>query len=76
MPTRRSRSFARASRLAAVLFGSCARITSSSWVETLCTGLSEFIAPWNTIDVSAHRNSRSFAGLSVSTSTGGPSAGW
>ena len=31
-------------------------------MDTLCTGFSEFIAPWNTIDISAQRNAAAPAG--------------
>jgi len=53
---------------AIVFQGAMNSLTSVSWVEILCTGLSEFIAPWNTIAVSAQRNCRSARSLSPSTS--------
>src|SRR5690606_40236321 len=48
----------------------------SSWSRTLITGLSEFIAPWNTIDTLSHRNARSASPASATTSTSGPSWSW
>src|SRR3954452_8067721 len=76
IPTSFSISCARAVRACGVRPGSCALITSSSWVEILCTGFSEFIAPWNTFDVSAQRKFRSSPSVSVITSYGWPDGGW
>jgi hypothetical protein len=39
--------------------GSCRRIGSAICAAIRCTGLSECIAPWNTIEASAHRSARS-----------------
>ena len=54
--------------------GRCALMTSVSCEEgSCCTGLSEFIAPWNTIDTCCQRKARSSAGVIDSTSRARPS---
>ena len=73
MPTMRSSSAARAMRSAGRDSGRCALMTSVSCAEILCTGLSEFIAPWNTIDTCCQRKARSSAGVIDSTSSARPS---
>ena len=58
MPTRSSSSPARTSarRLS---MRSCARSVSTNWSPTRISGLSEFIAPWKTIETFRQRNRRS-----------------
>ena len=42
----------------------------------LMTGLSEFIAPWNTIDTLSQRNSRSSSASSELMSMSSPASSW
>ena len=49
--------------------GSCSRIGSAIWAPMRCTGLSEWSAPWNTIEAPAHRTARSAPHFMVCTSS-------
>ncbi len=75
MPTMSSSSRARASRAARSIDGRCAAKMSSNCRARLITGLSAFIALWNTIAISFQRNLRSSSPSSASTSTGASPAG-
>ena len=45
-------------RVAGLISGRCVSKTSSSCLPMVMTGLSEFIAPWKTIEILSQRNSR------------------
>ena len=67
MPTLSSSSLARSFACAAVVSGSWQRIGSAIWPPMVCTGLSEFIAPWKTMAIFRHRTDRSSSSVSVMT---------
>ena len=75
IPTMSSSSRARAWRAARSVCGRWASKMSSNWRARLVTGLSAFIALWNTIAIVFQRNWRRSSPWRASTSTGAPSAG-
>ncbi len=75
IPTMSSSSRARARRAPGSVCGRCAAKMSSNWRARLVTGLSAFIALWNTIAMVFQRNWRSSSPSRASTLTGAPSAG-
>jgi len=75
-PTIRRSSRASASICFLGMPGRCVVKTSRSWRLTLMTGLSEFIAPWKTMEILSQRNTRRLSPDSPRTSMSVPDSSW